>query len=119
MLGRLVAALRDETSRTAEHLLADDVRALTDGGGEFIAARVPVVGREKVARFYRKLDRVNGGGATARVTMLNGLPGLVIDVPRAPTGVARRFVAMVELDAAGRIRRIYNVLATRKLTAVR
>jgi RNA polymerase sigma-70 factor (ECF subfamily) len=119
MLGRLVAALRDETSRAVEDLLAADVRSLTDGGGEFIAARVPVVGREKVARFYRKLDRVNGGGATARVTMLNGLPGLVIDVPRAPAGIARRFVAMVELDAAGRIRRIYNVLATRKLAALR
>src|SRR5262245_973631 len=35
----------------AEALLAADVRHLADGGGEFIAARTPVVGRNKVALF--------------------------------------------------------------------
>jgi RNA polymerase sigma-70 factor (ECF subfamily) len=119
MLGRFLVALRDETPRTVEDLLAADARSLTDGGGEFFAARVPVVGREKVARFYWKLTRMNGDVATARVTTMNGLPGLVVDVRPASPGIAHRFVALLDLDAAGRIRRIYNVLTTHKLTAIR
>jgi RNA polymerase sigma-70 factor (ECF subfamily) len=119
MLGRFLVAVRDGQPRDVEALLASDVRALNDGGGEFIAARTPVVGRNKVARFYHKITRL-GGSASARVrlTMLNGLPGLVVDSPDAPAGIARRFVVMLELDAAGYVRRIYNVLATPKLAAL-
>ena len=119
MLARFLVALREGEPRDVERLLASDVRALNDGGGEFIAARKPVVGREKVARFYHKITRV-GGGASARVrlTTLNGLPGLVAELPDAPPGIARRLVTMLELDTAGRIRRIYSVLATRKLSAL-
>ena len=119
MLARFLGALREGEPHAVETLLASDVRALNDGGGEFIAARKPVVGRAKVACFYHKITRSSGDGATMRVTMLNGLPGLVIDNPAAPAGIARRFVAMLELDAAGDVRRIYNVLATRKLATLR
>ena len=119
MLGRFLAALREEEPRAVEDLLAEDVRSFSDGGGEVIAARVPIVGRARVTRFYRKLVQLNGAGAVTRVASINGLPGLVVDIPHAPAGIARRFVALVELDAAGRIRRIYNVLATPKLGAIR
>ena len=121
MLARFMVALREGRPRDVESLLASDVRAVNDGGGEFIAARKPVVGREKVARFYHKITRVSGSGsdnARVRFALLNGLPGLVIDTPDAPPGIARRFVTMLELDASGRIRRVYNVLATRKLAAL-
>jgi RNA polymerase sigma-70 factor (ECF subfamily) len=101
-----------------EDLLAADVRALNDGGGEFIAARKPIVGRAKVAHFYRKITRTGGVGAIPRLAVLNGLPALVIENPRAPKGVAQRFVALLDLDASGRIRRVYNVLATPKLRTI-
>src|SRR5262249_21402902 len=118
MLARFLVALRDEAPSTVEALLADDVRALTDGGGEFVAARVPVVGRAKVARFYRKLRHVNGDQAVVRVAVLNGVPALVVELPEPPPGVTPRFVALIDLDARGRIRRVYNVLATGKLSGV-
>jgi len=118
MLGKFLAALYEEDVRPMEDLLAADVRALNDGGGEFIAARKPVVGRAKVAHFYRKITRIGGVGAVPRLTTLNGLPGLVIENPRAPEGVARRIVALIDLDADGGIRRIYNVLATPKLRRI-
>jgi len=51
--------------------------------------------------------------------MLNGLPAIVIDLLRPPEKYAPRIVTTCELDAAGDIKRIFNVLATRKLTAVR
>jgi len=102
-----------------ENLLARDVRQLSDGGGEFITARVPVVGREKVALFNLRVIRL------AKLTelkfewrMLNGLPALVVEYPQAPPQYAKRIVMLCELDAEGRIRRLMNVAATRKLTAI-
>jgi RNA polymerase sigma-70 factor (ECF subfamily) len=102
-----------------ENLLARDVRQLSDGGGEFITARVPVVGREKVALFNLRIARL------AKLTqvqfnwrMLNGLPALVVEYPQAPPQYAKRIVMLCELDAESRIRRLMNVAATRKLTAI-
>lgn len=103
-----------------ENLLARDVRQLSDGGGEFITARVPVIGREKVALFNLRIARL------AKLTdvqfgwrMLNGLPALVVEYPQAPPQYAKRIVMLCELDGEGRIKRIHNVSATRKLSAVR
>ena len=103
-----------------ENLLASDVRQLSDGGGEFITARVPVIGREKVALFNSRVIQL------AKLTelkfdwrMLNGLPALVTDYLQAPPQYAPRVVTICELDADGRIKCIHNVSATRKLTAIR
>ncbi|MCO8302471.1 nuclear transport factor 2 family protein, partial [Streptomyces sp. RKCA744] len=51
----------------------------SDGGGKVTAARVPVLGREKVARFARRLTR-GFDPATMAVHRrdVNGAPGLVI-----------------------------------------
>ena len=106
--------------RGIENLLAGDVRQLSDGGGEFITARVPVIGREKVALFNSRVIQL------AKLTelkfdwrMLNGLPTLVTDYLQAPPQYAPRVVTICELDADGRIKCIHNVSATRKLTAIR
>ncbi len=101
-----------------EALLADNVRHLSDGGGEFFAARVPVIGREKVIRFYTRKVRQLGMKARFGLRMLNGIPALIAEIPDAPPGYASRTVTMCELDAEGRIRRIYTVLASRKLNAL-
>jgi len=57
--------------------------------------------------------------ATYRVTTLNGLPALVTDLGKQDSGQAPLLVTAIALDDAGLITRIYSVLATRKLTAVR
>jgi RNA polymerase sigma-70 factor (ECF subfamily) len=120
MLGAFLAALRADDPATVESLLAADVRSTSDGGGAVIAARVPIVGRAKVARFFRKIVALNGAASTTRVALVNGLPALVVTMdPASPPGIARRFVTALELDAAGRIRRIYSVLAPPKLGAIR
>ncbi|HQR31135.1 MAG TPA: sigma-70 family RNA polymerase sigma factor [Blastocatellia bacterium] len=99
-----------------ENLLAGDVRQLSDGGGEFLAARKPVIGREKVALFNLRVTQL-AKLSEIRVhwQMLNGLPALVTEYPQAPSNYARRIVTFVELNTEARIKRIYNVLATRKL----
>jgi RNA polymerase sigma-70 factor (ECF subfamily) len=101
-----------------EALLAEDVRTVTDGGGEFQAALRPVVGRDKVARFYLAVIET-ARDAVVRMQMLNGTPAVVADLP-SPTGrQAPRFTFAVDLNGEGKIADIYVVSATRKLTAIK
>ena len=118
-LGRFVAALTTGDVAAVEALLADGVRARSDGGGEFLAARRVVAGRGKVARFYWKILRKRGLDVRTDVRMLNGLPALVTEFGDAGERVAGRVVTSIELDATDRITAVHTVLATRKLTAVR
>ena len=118
-LERFLEVLVRGDTTAIESLLAEPVRALSDGGGEFHAARVPVVGRAKVARFYANIARRRGPDTRFEVRMLNGLPALVITFGTGVAGEARSLVTRIDVDATGRIDRLYSVLASRKLTAVR
>lgn len=110
--------LADHNVAGIEALLARDVRQLSDGGGEFFAARRPVLGREKVALFNLRLAQLaKKTQVNVHWQMLNGMPAFVAEYPQAPPNYARRVVTFLELDTDGKIQRIYNVLATRKLTA--
>jgi len=117
-LERLVASLAAEDPAGLEAVLAEGVRVVSDGGGEFTAARVPVVGREKVVRFLLGLRRTR---PDARVIprSVNGLPALWIEVDDPAAGQAPRIVWRAELDAEGRIGEIHAVLASRKLSALK
>lgn len=112
----LLAALLSGDGAGAERLLAPSVTALSDGGGEFFAARVPVVGRERVLRFYGKIARLRSDQVSSRLAMVNGLPALVTQFAHELPRQATRLVTCFTLDEEGRIERIYSVLATRKLT---
>jgi RNA polymerase sigma-70 factor (ECF subfamily) len=101
-----------------ETLLASDVRAFSDGGGEFFAARVPLSGREKVFRFYSTLARQLGDALRLELKSLNGAPAFVLENLAPQAGYARRSATLFDFDGQGRIKRIYSVLATRKLTAL-
>jgi RNA polymerase sigma-70 factor, ECF subfamily len=99
-----------------EALLAEDVRARNDGGGEFFAAQRPVRGLARVIKFHLKtLRRRPGRVAFLRI---NGVPALVGDVPSDNPRIARRFVVQVALDAHGKIKEIDTVVASRKLTGL-
>ncbi len=109
--------LSDHDVAGIENLLARDVRQLSDGGGEFFAARVPVVGLQKVALFNLRLAQLaKKTEVQVNWQLLNGMPALVTDYPQAPANYARRVVTYCEIDAEGKINRIYNILATRKLS---
>lgn len=109
-----------------ESLLAADCIARSDGGGEFYATLNPVVGAATVARFYHGLFAKYGGASETTAVEVGGMPalyihmvgargeGLAIDLSR----VARRFTLQADVDADGRITRLYSVLASRKLTHV-
>jgi RNA polymerase sigma-70 factor (ECF subfamily) len=98
-------------------LLAEDVRTLNDGHGEFFAAQKPVIGRDKVILFHQKTQR--SSPMLFAVREINGLPALVAQLsnegnPKLP----ERIVITLELNAAGKIAKLDAVVATRKLTHV-
>jgi RNA polymerase sigma-70 factor (ECF subfamily) len=97
-------------------MLASDARALNDGGGEYHAARQPIVGRKKVARLLVGLA-AKGTVEQLSFRMLNGLPAVMVKVPTRQ-GFAPRFTFQIELNAEGRISAVHTVLASRKLLAV-
>ena len=62
-----------------ERLLADDVTSWADGGGRETAARHPVTGRARVARYLTGLAaHPRAVGVTATVAEVNGAPALVV-----------------------------------------
>ncbi len=117
-LHRFLHGLATADVAAVEALLAEDARALSDGGGEFAAARRPVVGRARVARLYLGLTRRAPAALRMEARALNGLPGVVVEQP-SDGKIAPRLTLQCDVDADGRITAVYSVLATRKLTAVK
>ena len=106
----------------AESLLAENVRHTSDGGGEFHAARVPIVGRDKVLLFNSRLMQIaaaNSYEVRSEWRVLNGMPAIVFEIPNIPDGFASCTVMLCQLDAEGRIVQLHSVLASRKLSAIR
>lgn len=122
VLEKFLGCLFNHDVAGAEALLAENVRQVSDGGGEFYAAKVPIVGREKVLLFHSRLIQIAASKSYEVHTewrLLNGLPAIVFEIPNLPDGFAPRTVLLCQLNAEGRIAQLQSVLATRKLTAVR
>ncbi|HYO57985.1 sigma-70 family RNA polymerase sigma factor [Archangium sp.] len=113
-----LGALASGDVAAAEALLAEPVRALTDGGGETYAARVPVVGMKRVSLFYRRVQQMRGAPDVLELRMLNGMPAVVAEWRESRPGTPSRVVLRVDIDAAGRITEVHSVQASRKLVGL-
>ncbi len=120
VLERLQRCLAAQDVAGLEALFAEPVRTVTDADGEFTALPAPLLGRARVARFYQRaaLHRANGG-PRSEIRAANGLPALLVALERPVRRQAPRSLLRVELDAAGRVREIQVVLASRKLAPLR
>jgi RNA polymerase sigma-70 factor (ECF subfamily) len=118
-LERFLAAIASEDPSAVEACLAEGVRAISDGGGEFVAALKPVVGKDRVTRFLLGVQKKFRPIGRFEIRAVNGEPALVADFESTVKGAAPRWVMRCETDEAGLIRRVHMVLATRKLTHVR
>lgn len=116
VMARFIRAVATDDATAAEALLAPDVTALSDGGGRYFAARRPIVGARKVARFFAKITR-SQAIARARIALVNGLPALIAEVRTPDHRRPPITVILAELDARGRIARLYTVTAPAKLRA--
>jgi RNA polymerase sigma-70 factor (ECF subfamily) len=92
--------------------LAPDAVCVTDGGVLRRAARRPVVGAPRVARFLVNTSRkgFDGAAATFTAATINGSPGLVVRVDGEVD-----FAATFELTDDGRISAIWLVRSPEKL----
>lgn len=118
-LEQFVSHLVAQDVASLEQLLAEDVVALSDGGGVFHAALKPILGRSRVLRFFLSLARRRGPVRSLEWRDLNGLPALLCELADDRPHEASRFVMRCDLDPAGRMRQVHTILAPDKLAAIR
>ncbi|HEY7873752.1 MAG TPA: RNA polymerase sigma-70 factor [Actinomycetota bacterium] len=103
----IACAMGDLDGLTA--LLTDDVVLQSDGGGRATAARKPVVGARKVARFLVRVLQKKPPDLASRIVTVNGQPGLA-------TYREDRLENVLTLDVAdGRVQGIHIVANPEKL----
>jgi RNA polymerase sigma-70 factor (ECF subfamily) len=113
VVGELLAALTAGDVDRVLSLLAEDAVLVSDGGPRAHAARRPVVGRERVARFLvnmsRRLASLDLGIESA---VVNGEPGVVV------TGGGRWLLTLTAHVHDGAIAALYSVINPDKLAAL-
>jgi RNA polymerase sigma-70 factor (ECF subfamily) len=118
-LERFVLALAASDAAAIEACLAEEARAVSDAGGEYLAALRPIEGRARVARFFAGLQRKVEWKGRFAILSLNGAPALVGELDGRNDRWAPRLVLRVEVDTTGAVREVHLVLAPPKLRAVR
>ncbi|QIS06577.1 RNA polymerase sigma-70 factor [Nocardia brasiliensis] len=88
LISRFVQAARNGDMAALQQLLAADVTATADGGGEVTAARRQIVGSSNVARYLCGLLRWAVPGMQIHIEEINGAPAAVVRVEGAPLLVA-------------------------------
>ncbi|WP_438316008.1 RNA polymerase sigma factor SigJ [Streptomyces sp. HUAS TT3] len=78
LVAAFLAAARDGDLARLEGMLTADVRYVSDGGGVVSAARRPVVGRDRVARFLVGALQKYAAGLPLDLAVVNGEPALVV-----------------------------------------
>jgi RNA polymerase sigma-70 factor (ECF subfamily) len=87
LVQRFLAAARDGDVAGLTELLTVGVTVRSDGGGRISAARNPVRGRDKVARYVLGVVDRFAAGMVSGVAEVNGGPAVVASVDGALTGV--------------------------------
>jgi RNA polymerase sigma-70 factor (ECF subfamily) len=120
IVAQLVNFLLAHDAESAARLLSGSAVSISDGGGQFVAARVPIVGPEKIALFMKNLFKGAADlNVTTRPMTLNGHYGFWAESrDGAPAGYASRLAILFEPGEGYVIERVYFVLAPRKLTAL-
>jgi RNA polymerase sigma-70 factor (ECF subfamily) len=114
--GRLLAAFLDAARcgdmACLEGLFAEDVISYSDGGGMVRAARIPVSGRERVAKFIAAVAAHFWDGVTVSRVETNGHASVLMFRNGIP-------VALAAIDASERgIHQIMWIMRPSKLAAV-
>jgi RNA polymerase sigma-70 factor (ECF subfamily) len=114
LLSAFAAATQSGDLDALIHLLASDVRVVTDGGGKVRSALEVIEGADRVVRFLVGVTRKHPGqwwrdDFVVRFGAINGLPGVIVD---APEGTVQTTAFEIEGDV---IRALYVVRNPDKL----
>ena len=113
LAARFAAAVAESDLDATLRLLSPEVTLVSDGGADRHAARRPVVGAEKVARFLVNLSERRPDGMTIELAEMNASPALISRFPdQAPV------VWVVETASDGRIGALRVVGAPEKVAAL-
>ena len=111
-----VAAVAAGDEARVRALVTNDAVLVSDGGANRHAARRPVVGPDRIARFlvniFRRFASIEGHEVSARSCWINGSPGVVMSIDSMPYWVAAFDVR------DGRVDRLHATLNPDKLNAV-
>jgi RNA polymerase sigma-70 factor, ECF subfamily len=115
LLERFLAAAEEGDLEGLEALLAEDAVLYSDGGGKVIAARRPIAGAARIARFMAAATRKARlrGVVDRSLVQVNGQPGSVL---RAPDGGVFSVLSVDVVD--GRIQAVRIVRNPDKLAHV-
>jgi RNA polymerase sigma-70 factor (TIGR02957 family) len=110
VLERFVAALSTGDMQALMDVLAPDVVAVADGGGRVSgAARRPIVGADRMARYLLGGIAKAGAGFVMSAMWVNGEPGVRVEI-------GGQLVAAVSITVeAGRVSRVYSIANPDKL----
>lgn len=112
LLETFISAAQKGDLAVLEGLFASDVVSYSDGGGAVRAARTPVIGRERVARFIAAFASHFWKGVTLTWIQTNGQPSVLISRDGAVATVAT-------IDASGEgIGQILWMMRPSKLSAI-
>jgi RNA polymerase sigma-70 factor (ECF subfamily) len=101
-----------------ERMLAADVRAVSDGGGEFTASLRPIVGRSRVAQFFVRLATSRTDGMTVDRVRMNGFPALVFEFTSPLGHRPPRLMLAADVDTDGLISSLWVIANSRKLSVL-
>jgi RNA polymerase sigma-70 factor (ECF subfamily) len=113
-LRRFLTCLNTHDVAGLESMLAEEVRALSDCG-EFHGARRPVVGRDRVTRFFLGIHGRGGPLVGVEWLVVNGRPAVLATFDPRSSRWAPRVLLQLQTDAAGAVRDVHLVMASRKL----
>lgn len=112
LLETFIAAARNGDIAALEGLLAADVVSYSDGGGAVRAARTPVVGRDRVAKFVAAFSSHFWTGVTLKLLQSNGQPSMLLSRDDAP-------ITVVSIDSSAEgIGQILWLMRPSKLAAL-
>ena len=112
LLEAFIAAARTGDLAALEGLFSLDVVSHSDGGGKVRAARIPIAGRERVARFIAAFASHFWTGVTLTWIEANGQPSVLIERDGATVAIAT-----IDAGAQG-IHQILWMMSPGKLTAI-
>jgi RNA polymerase sigma-70 factor (ECF subfamily) len=112
LLAALVSAAQKGDLAELEQLFASDVVSYSDGGGVVTAARIPILGRARVAKFISSFASHFWIGVTLTAMKTNGQPSVLISR-------GNMLLALVSIDASEQgIGQILWVMNPAKLAAL-
>lgn len=105
------ALMKGDTSKLL-NLLTADASLLTDGGGKVKAAIFPILGADRIVRFYLGIRSKLPANLTFSFTSVNGMPGVVLSS-------GKYVYSVLSFDVRdNKIQNIYSVLNPEKLNHI-